>query len=251
MTDDPNQSILMMGQQTVTPEQEQTSDQSTPTCNVCGITARLRRCSQCKQAYYCSQLHQHTDWRTHKNLCRKINKMSQSMPVNNMIRNRTLPSGSRVQWHPAQQSVNRSSSGHLNQSLYDMNATHQVGPVPITLQDQQQHIFQAPQQPDNMKVVQQVPSYTYNETTDQISASMLENMNQLRIPGEGTSESEILSATGEAVAQLPLSSAQFLSTQTDPSSVNDKQYFKNSGTDSNDIMASDEHVHQPDMSSSR
>lgn len=35
-------------------------------CKVCGTTTGLRRCSRCKSVYYCSQVHQRSDWPVHK-----------------------------------------------------------------------------------------------------------------------------------------------------------------------------------------
>ena len=40
-------------------------------CKICKTTVGLRRCSKCKQAYYCSEAHQQSDWRTHKLECKK------------------------------------------------------------------------------------------------------------------------------------------------------------------------------------
>lgn len=48
-------------------------------CRVCGSVGNLRRCSKCKLAYYCSQVHQQSDWRVHKIECKKFSNTS-SMP---------------------------------------------------------------------------------------------------------------------------------------------------------------------------
>lgn len=41
-------------------------------CRVCGSQNDLRRCSNCKVAYYCSQTHQQCDWRNHRVECKSI-----------------------------------------------------------------------------------------------------------------------------------------------------------------------------------
>ncbi len=51
-------------------------------CRVCGSDGNLRRCSKCKIAYYCSQVHQISDWRVHKIECKKFSNPS-SMQTNN------------------------------------------------------------------------------------------------------------------------------------------------------------------------
>ncbi|KAJ6640196.1 Egl nine like 1 [Pseudolycoriella hygida] len=51
-------------------------------CRVCGSEGNLRRCSKCKIAYYCSQVHQESDWRVHKIECKKFSNTS-SMQTNN------------------------------------------------------------------------------------------------------------------------------------------------------------------------
>lgn len=51
-------------------------------CRVCGSEGNLRRCSKCKLAYYCSQVHQQSDWRVHKIECKKVSNTS-SMQTNN------------------------------------------------------------------------------------------------------------------------------------------------------------------------
>lgn len=50
-------------------------------CRVCGSAGNLRRCSKCKIAYYCSQVHQQSDWRVHKIECKKFSNTS--MQTNN------------------------------------------------------------------------------------------------------------------------------------------------------------------------
>lgn len=50
-------------------------------CRVCGSEGKSR-CSKCKIAYYCSQVHQQSDWRVHKIECKKFSNTS-SMQTNN------------------------------------------------------------------------------------------------------------------------------------------------------------------------
>ncbi|KAF5292818.1 hypothetical protein FQA39_LY13863 [Lamprigera yunnana] len=40
-------------------------------CTVCGAKENLLRCSRCKVTFYCSKLHQKSDWRKHKITCQK------------------------------------------------------------------------------------------------------------------------------------------------------------------------------------
>lgn len=47
-------------------------------CRVCGSEGNLRRCSKCKTAYYCSQVHQQSDWRVHKIECKKFSHNTSS-----------------------------------------------------------------------------------------------------------------------------------------------------------------------------
>lgn len=47
-------------------------------CRVCGSTDKLRRCSKCKCAFYCSQTHQQSDWRSHKIECRRLSNNNSS-----------------------------------------------------------------------------------------------------------------------------------------------------------------------------
>lgn len=48
-------------------------------CRVCGSTDKLRRCSKCKGAFYCSQTHQQSDWRSHKIECRRLSNNNSSL----------------------------------------------------------------------------------------------------------------------------------------------------------------------------
>ena len=41
-----------------------------PTCEVCGKTGDVKRCSGCKCVYYCGVEHQREDRKAHKYLCR-------------------------------------------------------------------------------------------------------------------------------------------------------------------------------------
>lgn len=43
-----------------------------PICRVCYSSVNLRRCSNCKAAFYCSLIHQQTDWRNHRIECKQI-----------------------------------------------------------------------------------------------------------------------------------------------------------------------------------
>lgn len=52
-------------------------------CRVCGSCDNLRRCSKCKIAYYCSQVHQQSDWRVHKIECKKFSNTSSIQTNNN------------------------------------------------------------------------------------------------------------------------------------------------------------------------
>lgn len=52
-------------------------------CRVCGTEGNLRRCSKCKLAYYCSQVHQQCDWRVHKIECKKFSNTSSIQTNNN------------------------------------------------------------------------------------------------------------------------------------------------------------------------
>ena len=45
---------------------------STPQCKVCGTEDHLKRCSKCGMVRYCSVECQHTDWRLHKPVCRRL-----------------------------------------------------------------------------------------------------------------------------------------------------------------------------------
>lgn len=47
-------------------------------CRVCKSTDKLQRCSKCKIAFYCSQTHQQSDWRSHKIECRKLSNNNSS-----------------------------------------------------------------------------------------------------------------------------------------------------------------------------
>lgn len=44
----------------------------TNSCSICGITANLLRCGQCRSVYYCSKQHQKQDWKKHKVSCKKL-----------------------------------------------------------------------------------------------------------------------------------------------------------------------------------
>lgn len=57
---------------------DQAQQQKLISCRVCGSTDKLRRCSKCKIAFYCSQTHQQSDWRTHKIECRKLSNNNSS-----------------------------------------------------------------------------------------------------------------------------------------------------------------------------
>lgn len=60
-------------------------------CRVCGSVGNLRRCSKCKIAYYCSQVHQQSDWRVHKIECKKFsNTSSMQKQTNNNSSTGTL-----------------------------------------------------------------------------------------------------------------------------------------------------------------
>lgn len=50
-------------------------------CRICGVAERLRRCSRCQVAYYCSQEHQRLDWKLHKLECRSIHQLAATPPV--------------------------------------------------------------------------------------------------------------------------------------------------------------------------
>ena len=42
-------------------------------CNYCNkIDAKLKKCTRCKQAFYCSKKCQKKDWKNHKKVCKKI-----------------------------------------------------------------------------------------------------------------------------------------------------------------------------------
>lgn len=51
-------------------------------CRVCGSTVNLRRCSNCKSAFYCSQTHQQTDWRNHRIECKLIRSQYDTAMLN-------------------------------------------------------------------------------------------------------------------------------------------------------------------------
>jgi len=42
-----------------------------PSCAVCGITGHLKRCSRCRNTFYCTREHQLKDWNVHKHSCSK------------------------------------------------------------------------------------------------------------------------------------------------------------------------------------
>lgn len=44
---------------------------SQPACGFCGAAEKLQRCGQCKLVLYCSKEHQKSDWKRHKNECRR------------------------------------------------------------------------------------------------------------------------------------------------------------------------------------
>lgn len=51
------------------PKTTQDTNTIAPTCRICSATANLSKCSNCKQAHYCSVAHQKADWRQHKTAC--------------------------------------------------------------------------------------------------------------------------------------------------------------------------------------
>lgn len=54
-------------------------------CRVCGSQQNLRRCSNCKVAYYCSQPHQQTDWRNHRAECKSIKNTTDNNNASKLV----------------------------------------------------------------------------------------------------------------------------------------------------------------------
>ena len=52
-------------------KEEKKDEAQAAACYVCGKTGNVMRCSQCKQAFYCSREHQVQDWARHSKECNK------------------------------------------------------------------------------------------------------------------------------------------------------------------------------------
>jgi hypothetical protein len=51
------------------PQRRSTTCLETLSCNICGKTEGIMRCSRCKTAGYCGKKHQKADWKAHKKIC--------------------------------------------------------------------------------------------------------------------------------------------------------------------------------------
>lgn len=105
---------------------------SPPKCHICCSSENLRRCSNCKAAFYCSREHQQSDWRNHKMECKsirnQIDSAAQLHQSQQIFQNTAHPSQSNfypdnVLATPAQPFEGAAAGGWPQPNLSDMTST--------------------------------------------------------------------------------------------------------------------------------
>lgn len=81
-------------------------------CKVCGSMEGLLRCSNCKAAFYCSQIHQQSDWRNHRSECRNISK-SNTVKASNVANDAMRAKHSTNRQNPPQRNTSDGSGNSL------------------------------------------------------------------------------------------------------------------------------------------
>lgn len=89
------------------------------TCQLCGATQNLSRCSKCKSAYYCSKQHQTLDWKSHKIVCKSLSQTLPvgPIPIQDPVNNRFFTEGS------SENEITNSAVQDLNPNLLFSNSS--------------------------------------------------------------------------------------------------------------------------------